>query len=61
MALQKHQPNREQKKSLSSSDKSHSDQGVAGSRKTTIAMYRAKHLLDTYSDLFRELNHDIFI
>lgn len=27
--------------------------GVAGSGKTTIAMYRAKHLLDTYSDLFR--------
>lgn len=28
--------------------------GVAGSGKTTIAMYLAKHLLDTYSDLFRE-------
>lgn len=28
--------------------------GVVGSGKTTIAMYRAKHLLDTYSDLFIE-------
>jgi len=28
--------------------------GVDGSGKTTIAMYRAKHLLDIYSDLFRE-------
>lgn len=25
--------------------------GVAGSGKTTIAMYRAKHLLDTHKDL----------
>jgi superfamily I DNA/RNA helicase len=34
--------------------------GVAGSGKTTIAMYRAKHLLDTYSDLFREAEIMIF-
>ncbi|HOI01362.1 MAG TPA: UvrD-helicase domain-containing protein, partial [Candidatus Cloacimonas acidaminovorans] len=34
--------------------------GVAGSGKTTIAMYRAKYLLDTYSDLFREAEIMIF-
>ncbi len=34
--------------------------GVAGSGKTTIAMYRAKHLLDTYSDLFQEAEIMIF-
>ena len=34
--------------------------GVAGSGKTTIAMYRAKHLFDTYSDLFREAEIMIF-
>lgn len=34
--------------------------GVAGSGKTTIAMYRAKHLLESYSDLFREAEIMIF-
>jgi len=34
--------------------------GVAGSGKTTIAIYRAKHLLETYSDLFREAEIMIF-
>jgi superfamily I DNA/RNA helicase len=34
--------------------------GVAGSGKTTIAMYRAKHLLDSYSDMFREAEIMIF-
>ena len=28
--------------------------GVAGSGKTTVALYRAKHLLDTQSNLFQE-------
>lgn len=34
--------------------------GVAGSGKTTIAMYRAKHLVETYSDLFREADIMVF-
>ncbi len=34
--------------------------GVAGSGKTTMAMYRAKHLLESYSDLFREAEIMIF-
>ena len=28
--------------------------GYAGSGKTTVALYRAKHLLDTQSNLFQE-------
>ena len=34
--------------------------GVAGSGKTTVALYRAKHLLDTHSDLFTEPRVAIF-
>jgi superfamily I DNA/RNA helicase len=34
--------------------------GVAGSGKTTVALYRAKHLLDTQSNLFQEANVAIF-
>ena len=34
--------------------------GVAGSGKTTVALYRAKHLLDFYGDLFTETNVAIF-
>jgi len=34
--------------------------GVAGSGKTTVALYRAKHLLDTESNLFQEANVVIF-
>ncbi|WP_100074948.1 ATP-dependent helicase [Chryseobacterium camelliae] len=34
--------------------------GVAGSGKTTIALYRAKHLLDTQSNLFQEAKVVIF-
>lgn len=34
--------------------------GVAGSGKTTVALYRAKHLIETQSDLFNEANVVIF-
>ena len=34
--------------------------GVAGCGKTTVALYRAKHLIDTYNDLFEEANVAIF-
>lgn len=34
--------------------------GVAGSGKTTVALYRAKHLLDTQSNLFKEAKVAIF-
>ena len=34
--------------------------GVAGSGKTTVALYRAKHLLDTQSNLFHEARVAIF-
>lgn len=34
--------------------------GVAGSGKTTVALYRAKHLLDTQSNLFHEAKIAIF-
>ncbi len=34
--------------------------GVAGSGKTTVALYRAKHLLETQSNLFEEANVIIF-
>lgn len=34
--------------------------GVAGSGKTTVALYRAKHLLDTQSHLFQEAKVAIF-
>lgn len=34
--------------------------GVAGSGKTTVALYRAKHLLDTQSNLFHEAKVAIF-
>ncbi|MFV0330493.1 MAG: UvrD-helicase domain-containing protein [Dysgonomonas sp.] len=34
--------------------------GVAGSGKTTVALYRAKHLLDSHSDLFSETKVAIF-
>ncbi|MFV0572622.1 MAG: UvrD-helicase domain-containing protein [Xanthomarina gelatinilytica] len=34
--------------------------GVAGSGKTTVALYRAKHLLDTQSNLFDEAKVAIF-
>ena len=34
--------------------------GVAGSGKTTVALYRAKHLIDTHSDLFLETKVAIF-
>lgn len=34
--------------------------GVAGSGKTTVALYRAKHLLDTQSNLFQEAEVAIF-
>lgn len=34
--------------------------GVAGSGKTTVALYRAKHLLDTQSNLFQEAKVVIF-
>lgn len=34
--------------------------GVAGSGKTTVALYRAKHLLDTQSNLFQEAKVAIF-
>lgn len=34
--------------------------GVAGSGKTTVALYRAKHLLDNYSMMFNEANVVIF-
>lgn len=34
--------------------------GVAGSGKTTVALYRAKHLLDTQSNLFQEARVAIF-
>lgn len=34
--------------------------GVAGCGKTTVALYRAKHLIDTYADLFEEANVAIF-
>jgi superfamily I DNA/RNA helicase len=34
--------------------------GVAGSGKTTVALYRAKHLLDTQSNLFEEAKVAIF-
>ena len=34
--------------------------GVAGSGKTTVALYRAKHLIDTQSNLFQEAKVVIF-
>jgi len=34
--------------------------GVAGSGKTTVALYRAKHILDTQSNLFQEATVAIF-
>lgn len=34
--------------------------GVAGSGKTTVALYRAKHLLETYGNLFKEAKIVIF-
>ena len=34
--------------------------GVAGSGKTTVALYRAKHLLETYNNLFKEAEIAIF-
>jgi superfamily I DNA/RNA helicase len=34
--------------------------GVAGSGKTTVALYRAKHLIDTQSNLFQEAKVAIF-
>lgn len=34
--------------------------GVAGSGKTTVALYRAKHLVETYQDLFEESNIIVF-
>jgi superfamily I DNA/RNA helicase len=34
--------------------------GVAGSGKTTVSLYRAKHLLDTQNNLFQEANIAIF-
>lgn len=34
--------------------------GVAGSGKTTVALYRAKHLIDTYANLFDEAKVAIF-
>jgi DNA helicase IV len=34
--------------------------GVAGSGKTTVALYRAKHLLETQSNLFQEAKIVIF-
>lgn len=34
--------------------------GVAGCGKTTVALYRAKHLIETFSDLFEEANVVIF-
>jgi superfamily I DNA/RNA helicase len=34
--------------------------GVAGSGKTTVALYRAKHLIDTQSNLFQEARVAIF-
>ena len=34
--------------------------GVAGSGKTTVALYRAKHLLDTQSNLFEEARVALF-
>lgn len=34
--------------------------GVAGSGKTTVAMYRAKHLIETFADLFDEPHAIIF-
>jgi superfamily I DNA/RNA helicase len=34
--------------------------GVAGSGKTTVALYRAKHLLETHADLFEESKVAIF-
>lgn len=34
--------------------------GVAGSGKTTVALYRAKHILDTQSNLFQEAKVAIF-
>jgi len=34
--------------------------GVAGSGKTTVSLYRAKHLLETQSNLFQEANIVIF-
>lgn len=34
--------------------------GVAGSGKTTVALYRAQHLLENYADMFRKGNIAIF-
>jgi superfamily I DNA/RNA helicase len=34
--------------------------GVAGSGKTTVALYRAKHLIETHSSLFEETKVVIF-
>ncbi len=34
--------------------------GVAGSGKTTVALYRTKHLLETQSNLFQEAKIVIF-
>src|SRR5690554_1818889 len=34
--------------------------GVAGSGKTTVALYRAKHLLETQANLFKETKIAIF-
>ena len=34
--------------------------GVAGSGKTTVSIYRARHLLHTYSDLFQATNVAVF-
>ena len=34
--------------------------GVAGSGKTTVALYRAKHLLETQANLFKETKIVIF-
>lgn len=34
--------------------------GAAGSGKTTVALYRAKHLLETQNTLFKESNIIIF-
>ena len=34
--------------------------GVAGCGKTTVALYRAKHLIETYRDLFSETKVAIF-
>lgn len=35
--------------------------GVAGSGKTTVAIYRAKHLLQNYTDMFHKTSVVIFM